>query len=184
MKRGQHRITRALAIEPHNRGFGYAVLELADDILIDWGGRQANADVIKRSIPKVAGLIHRFAPSIVIVEDTRHPRCRRSGNGRALIESIADLARTMDVAVGRVSRLSVRKHYAALGAGNKDAVAKFLVKRFPELRRVLPPPRKLWMARDERMTIFDSIAFATIFECKRSAKASKATHRNGSAGIR
>jgi GNAT superfamily N-acetyltransferase len=162
MKR--RKINRALAIAPTSRGFGYALIEGADDVLIDWGVHQVRqADMTEHSLPIVADLIHRFAPSIVIVEDTLHERCRRRGKGRALIEAVVGYAESMDIAVGRVSGRSVRDHYAELGARNKDVIARLIVTRFPELRSVLPPPRGMWRPKNERMTIFDSVAFATVF---------------------
>jgi GNAT superfamily N-acetyltransferase len=164
MKRNPGRINRVLAIAPTSRGFGYAVLELADDRLIDSGLRQVvPAEMEQRALPKVAELIEYFSPHAVIVEDTRHPRCRRRGRGRALIGGIIEVAETMHVAVGRVPAIRVREHYRNLGARNKSAIAALIAERFPELRPVLPPPRKIWMSPNERMTIFDSIAFATVF---------------------
>lgn len=171
MRWGQRRIDRALAIHPTCRGFGYAVLELAKDELIDWGVRQVvPSEMEQRSLPKIAALIEKFAPSIVIVEDTRHPRCRRRGRGRALVDGIIEVAETMKIAVGRVPRVSVREDYRELGAKNKDAMARLIVARFPELRPVLPPRRKMWMPQNERMTIFDSVAFATVFNEQRQAR--------------
>jgi hypothetical protein len=164
MRPAQHRIDRVFAIEPSSRGFGYALIEVADDVLIDWGVHQVRqADLTEYSLPIVASLIHKFAPSTVVVEDTLHERCRRRGKGRALIEAIVAFAESIDVAVARVSSASVRAHYAELSAKNKDAIARLIVSRFPELRSVLPPPRKIWKPKDERMTIFDSVAFATVY---------------------
>src|ERR1035437_8804816 len=130
-------INRALAIEPSSRGFGYALIEVRDDVLIDWGVHQVRqADMTEHSLPIVADLIRKFTPSVVVVEDTLHARCRRRGKGRELIEAIVGYAESMDVAVGRVSSRSVRDHYAELGARNKDSIAKLIVSRFPELRSV------------------------------------------------
>jgi hypothetical protein len=154
-----------LAIQPTCRGFGYAVLELAEDRLIDSGLRQVPAaEMEQRALPKVAQLIEYFAPSIVIVEDTRHPNCRRRGRAPSLIDGIMEVAETMNVAIGRVPGITVRKYYRELGGRNKSEIAKLVAERFPELRSVLPPPRnKIWLPPNERMTIFDSIAFATVF---------------------
>jgi GNAT superfamily N-acetyltransferase len=166
------KINRLLAIEPTSRGFGYALIEVPDDVLIDSGVHHVRqVDMTEHSLPIVAGLIRQFAPNIVVVEDTLHARCRRRGRGRELIEAIVAYAESLDVAVGRVSSRSVRAHYAELGAKNKDAIAKLIVSRFPELRSVLPPPRGLWRPKNARMTIFDSVAFATVFAAEREADA-------------
>jgi hypothetical protein len=165
------KINRVLAITPTSRGFGYALIEGVDDVLIDWGVHQVRqADMTEHSLPMVAGLLRKFAPSVVVVEDTLHERCRRRGKGRALIEAIVGYAESMDVAVGRVSNTSVREHYTDLGTRNKDEIARLIVTRFPELRSVLPPPRGMWRPKDERMTIFDSMAFAIVFAASEEAE--------------
>lgn len=163
MRRRHNRVV--LAIDPTSRGFGYAVLALANDRLIDSGIRQVlPAEMEQRALPKVAQLIEYFVPNIVVVEDNSHPSCRRRGRGRALIDGVMEVAETMNVAVGRVAAISVREHYRERDAKNKDAIARAIVERFPRLQPVLPPLRdKIWLPPSERMSIFDSIAFATVF---------------------
>lgn len=163
MRNDQHRFHRLLSVDPTSRGFGYVILE-TPDLLIDWGVCQVRTEKKERALRKVAALIHRFAPNIVVVETTRHERCRRGQRARDLIEAIASLAQAMDVAVGRVSMTTVRDHYAKFRATNKDAIARLNVRQFPELESLLPPKRKPWMAEDERMAVFDAISMALVVE--------------------
>jgi Holliday junction resolvasome RuvABC endonuclease subunit len=144
MNQYHNQLQRILAIDPTYRGFGYAVLEESDR-LVDWGVCQIRTEKKERTLRKIADLIRRFGPDIVIVEATRHQDCRRGQQARDLIDAIAALARTMDAAVRRVPMATVREHYAELGATNKDAVARLIVQQFPELERFLPPKRKPWM---------------------------------------
>ncbi|MBI1818669.1 MAG: hypothetical protein HYR72_27105 [Deltaproteobacteria bacterium] len=150
-----------LSLDPTSRGFGYAVLE-APDLLIDWGVCQVRIEKREGALRKVAALIHRFAPDTVVVEDTRDQHCRRGQRARDLILAIVALARTMDVAVVRVSRTTVRDHYTDLGATNKDAVARLVVEGFPELESFLPPRRRTWMPEHERMAVFDAISMVLV----------------------
>lgn len=161
MKREHHHFHRMLSLDPTSRGFGYAILEIPD-LLIDWGVCQVRTDKKERVLRKVAALIHRFAPDIVVVENIHQERCRRGPRVRDLIESIVSLARAMDVAVGRVAMRDVRDHFAEAHAKNKDAIAKQIAGQFPELDPILPPRRRLWMPEDERMAVFDAISMATV----------------------
>src|SRR5262245_41807339 len=143
MMPSMNQFRRVLAIDPTHRGFGFGVLEAREDLLIDWGVSQVSGDKKANTARKVAGLIHRYAPSAVIVEDTGHPKCLRRAQGRAVIKAIGALARTMEVPVVRIPMATVRKHYAEYSAKNKDTIARLIVARFPELRPFLPPPRKV-----------------------------------------
>jgi RNase H-fold protein (predicted Holliday junction resolvase) len=152
---------RILAIDPTYRGFGCVVVE-EPERLVDWGVCQVRTEKRDRTLRKVADLIHHWEPNIVVVEATRHQHCRRGEHARDLVEAIAALARTMNVAFRRVPMATVREHYADLGATNKGAVARLVVDRFPELESFLPPRRKAWMPEDERMAIFDAMAMALV----------------------
>lgn len=163
MSQGPHRFHRILSIDVTSRGFGYVVLE-TPEILIDWGVCQVRTEKRERSLVKVAALIHRFVPHVVVVEDTRHEKCRRGDHARGVIEVIANLAQTMDVPVDRVSTATVRGHYADLGETNKDDVARLIVDSFPELAPFLPKRRKVWMPEDERMAIFDAISMTLVLD--------------------
>lgn len=161
MTQATPRLQRILAIDPTYRGFGYVVIEEPDQ-LVDWGVYQVRIKKRERALNKIADLIRHCDPDMIVLEATRHEHCRRGQRARDLIERIAALARTMGVGVRRVSMATVREHYADLGATNKDAVARLVVDRFPELESILPPRRRPWMPEDERMAVFDAVALASI----------------------
>jgi hypothetical protein len=62
--------------------------------------------------------------------------------------------------VRKVARTTVKKTFLPSGIRNKNQMARFIVVRFPELARYVPPERKPWMSEDPRMAIFDGAAFA------------------------
>lgn len=150
---------RVLAIDPYLRGFGWALLE-GPDLLVDWGIYQARTKRPERALGRLAEILHRYAPHRVVVEEIQHPRCHRRARARALISEIYDMARAADIEVRAVPMDAVREHYRAIGAKSKDAVARLIVDRFPELQPILPPRRKNWMREDERMAVFDALAMA------------------------
>jgi len=148
---------RVLAIDPYLRGFGWALLE-GPDLLVDWGIYQTRTKRPERALGRIATLLHRYVPHVVVIEDTHHPQCHRRERARALISEIRDMAKSADVDVRAVAMEDVREHYRAIGAKSKDATARLVVDRFPELAPILPPRRKNWMREDERMAVFDAIA--------------------------
>jgi hypothetical protein len=58
-----------------------------------------------------------------------------------------------------VTRESVRRLFAPTGT-TKFEIALAITKTFPELASRLPRKRKPWMSEDERMNLFDAVAFA------------------------
>lgn len=148
---------RVLAIDPYLRGFGWVLLE-GTDLLVDWGIYQTKTKKPERMLGRVAEILHQYKPHMVVVEDIQHPRSRRRNRARALIFEISDMAKAAGVVVHAVPMEEVREHHRASGAKGKDAVARLVAERFPELKPILPPPRKNWMREDERMAVFDAIA--------------------------
>jgi len=65
---------------------------------------------------------------------------------------------------GMKVRLALLKSVRGLGTlpamGTKYGRASFFAERFPELRALLPPIRKIWMSEDHRMCIFDALGLA------------------------
>lgn len=148
-----------LAIDPYLHGFGWALLE-GPDLLVDWGIYQTRTRRPERILGRIAALLQRYEPHLLVVEDIHHPRCRRRERARLLISEIRDMARTADIPVHVVPLKDIRDHYRNLGARSKDAVAGLIALRFPELQRIRPPRRKNWMREDERMAVFDATAMA------------------------
>jgi hypothetical protein len=152
---------RILAIDPRRYGFGWAVLE-GEDLLVDWGMRDHATKITERVLAHVAVLIQRYAPHVIVVENTRNHRCLRRKRARALIREIALLAPHTEVRLVRVSAARIHQHFLALGAKNKDAVARIIADRFPELESLVPPRRKMWLPERDRMAVFDAVAMALV----------------------
>jgi len=152
---------RILAIDPYLRGFGWALLE-SPDLLVDWGIYQTRTKQPERMLGRIADLLNRYGPTVLVVEDTQHLRCRRRTRARTLIQEIIDMAKAADVSVRAVSMEDVRNRYAALGAKSKDSVARTVADQFPELVAILPPRRKNWMREDERLAVFDGVVMALV----------------------
>lgn len=162
--RKEHRV---LAIDPTVSGFGYVVFE-GSQTLIEWG--TADVQPVKNTqfkntqcLKRVATLLYRYAPTVVILEDYRGDGSRRCPRVQKLINAIVRLASRRNVRTRSFSREAVRRAFADAGALTKEQIAGVIAARHPELLPRLPPPRKLWMPEDVRMSIFDAAALALTF---------------------
>ena len=150
-----------LAIDPTSKGFGFAVLE-GPTTLIDWGVKHAtNKKDRNRTALQLAGeLIRRYQPDVLAVEDTGAIGARRCRRVRQLIDWLFAVSWDRRLPVKRVSRRRVQRLFSNGALATKRQVAAALAGRFPELEPHLPRVRKPWMSEDERMSIFDAVAFA------------------------
>ena len=151
--------SRIVAIEPSSRGFGFAVLDCPARLL-DWGTvrvtKRSNADGLRR----VAILITRYQPDLIVLQDDRIRGFRHGGRSRALIGRVRTLASRKHLRTRCLQWRTVREAIVPAGSATKQAVAAAIAARFPELASRLPPPRKAWMSADERITLFEAVAFA------------------------
>jgi Holliday junction resolvasome RuvABC endonuclease subunit len=163
---------RVLAVDPTHRGFGFAVLE-GPAALIDWGVKHANRDRTRHCAEKIVELINHFRPDVLVIERTNAKGCLRRHRARGLIRSLLLVARNRGTRTWQISRRSVRRCFSADGSATKRQIAVALTERFPELGPHLPPVRKPWMSEDERMSIFDALAFgwASYEPLRREARA-------------
>jgi hypothetical protein len=154
----QKAVTRVLAIDPYNRGVGFAVLE-GPDYIVDFGlkiTRQVDNAKAARVIDK---LIDRFRPDILAIEDWDSVGSRRCARVEMLLHRIAASERN-DLRVHLVTAHQLRGIGPLPQASTKYGRASLLAERFPELHPFLPPIRKPWMPEDDRMAIFDAVGFA------------------------
>ncbi len=147
-------IYRVVSIDPTRRGFAYAILEGKENLL-DWGLAQVlirtDANVLKR-VEEILDLPH---IELLVVEDGRGSRRRE--RARRLIRGIKSIAKRRKMPIVFVSRSRVRDVFAP--ASTKQEIAEAIAEIFPELRSRLPRKRKPWTTEDERMSIFDAVAF-------------------------
>jgi Holliday junction resolvasome RuvABC endonuclease subunit len=161
--------SRALAIDPTGRGFGFAVLE-GTERLIDWGVKGKHAKAVRL----VAELLDRYPPDIIVLEDVSAGKPRRSARARRLLKSIGVLAARRKIPVRRFRRSRVKAAFLQVNAFTKHQIATTIADHLPILSLQLPPVRKAWMPEDYRMSIFDAVALAFTYfdwESKRAKAA-------------
>lgn len=153
---------RVLAVDPSSKGFGFTVLE-GPDMLVEWGVRHASGDRNRKCVEKVVVLFNRYQPDVLVVEDTSAKGSLRRTRASELIQDLLAIASLRRLRVQRVARRKVQRYFAGGKPAMKRQVAVALTERFPELEICLPPVRKPWMREDDRMSIFDALAFAVTF---------------------
>jgi hypothetical protein len=162
MKETLYRQLRVLAIDPHPRGFGYAVFE-GPGTLVDWGTKDIRQDKERIALRKIEELVRLYLATVIVVEDCAHRKSRRNPRVRQLAERILAAAREFAVEARAVPLTAVYRTFAGTGAGTKYGIAKALVRAFPELLVRLPPKRKPWQTEDSRMSIFDAVALGLTY---------------------
>lgn len=157
---------RVLAVDPSTRGFGFAVLE-GPRYLIDWGVKEVSGNKNAESLNRVAQLVERYKPLMVVLENPMGKGSRRCFRVQELIALIRDFAFKKKIKNRWFSRSEIRRAFSNDGTFTKQEIACAITKRFPELVPRLPPVRKPWMSEDPRMSIFDSVSLAlTYFQSK------------------
>ena len=162
MREARDRQLRVLSIDPHPRGFGYAVFE-GPLRLVDWGTRDVRQDKERGALHKIEELLRQYRPTVIVVEDCGHRKSRRNPRVRRLAESILVAARAFGAEGRALSLAAVYRAFAGTGVGTKYGIATALVRAFPELLVRLPPKRKPWQTEDSRMSIFDAVALGLTY---------------------
>jgi hypothetical protein len=152
-----------LAIDPVYRGLGWAVIDGGTRV-VDWGvrnARQGNRNGL--SLRHVVGLIARYAPDVVVVENCKAVGSRRCPRLERLIERIARLASSREIEVCKVSRSMVEEAFFHAEASTKHEIATVIAKQFPALAVWVPPRRRTWMPEDYRDAMFDAMALGLTY---------------------
>ncbi len=157
-----HEEKRILSVDPTTRGFGFAVME-GPEKLIDWGVKGAKKRKNESCLDLLCGLMDRYSPDVVVVEDFSAKGSRRCHRVQSLICQIAKLAESRRIRVQFISRKKVRKTFSESGKANKYNISRAIAQKLPELAPRLPPYRKCWMSEDYRMSIFDAVSFVMAF---------------------
>ena len=160
---------RILAIDPANKGFGFAVME-GPETLIDWGIKGVKGKKSVSFLESISGLIDQYEPDLVVFEDWSGAGSRRCKRIQEVLNGIHELCNKKKVKARSFSRSQVRRAFSGSDASTKHQIAQAIAQRLPELAPRLPPFRKCWMSEDYRMNIFDAVSLGiTLSENKRTA---------------
>lgn len=152
-----------LSVSPMSKGFGFVLFESALAPL-DWGVREVRGALKNRRILKfVEGMIDRYAPIVLVLEDWTDGACRKSARIMRLYASLTELARKKCVQIVRVSKGSVRRCFRSVVPCVKYEIALAIGKAIPAFSYQIPPVRKIWMSEDPRQSLYDAAALGLAF---------------------
>ncbi|HSE37313.1 MAG TPA: hypothetical protein VLG74_08430 [Blastocatellia bacterium] len=152
-----------LSIYLNTRGFAFIVFE-GHLSPFDWGIRETRGPG-KRQVcrPRITQLFDRYAPDLLVIQDTSPHGTRRVRWISILNASVAELAEDRGIPVFAYSRDQVRSAFECYGCPNKQSLAELIAKHIPAFEQYVPPPRKPWMSEDRRMGLFDAAALALMY---------------------
>jgi Holliday junction resolvasome RuvABC endonuclease subunit len=152
-----------LGVHPTSRGFGFVVMTSPLSPL-DWGfrgtlGKQKNAVCLD----KIAALLEAHQPDVLAIEDSTAPGARRAARIKRLYRSISTLATDQAVDVQCYQRKAIKECFGDVGATTRYEIAVAIAKRVAAFERLLPPPRKIWMAESPNVSVFSAAALAITY---------------------
>ena len=160
---------RVLAVAPFVSGIAY-VLFNGPWLPIDWGIKWIRSDKNKKGSEKVAGLIRRYQPDILVFEDHSGPGSRRAKRIETLLDDMREITKREKIEPRGYSRGQIRDVFSAHGAITKYDIAKAIAEQYPDFAPKLPGPRKIWLPEHPNMSIFDAASLAlTYFSCSTPA---------------
>lgn len=142
-----------LALELSSTLFGYAVLE-GPERLVEWGSRGITSDV-SGFLPKLEREVLHYRPDVVVIEDAS--LSRKGARVQGHLAWVEQWATDHELEWASIPSADLKSYSEHLG-GTKQARAAMLARLFPELKRLVPPPRKVWEAESKRLTVFVALA--------------------------
>ena len=158
-----------LGIAPVSRGFGFVVLDTSRHA-IDWGIKDVRKDKNATSVAKAIDIVGVHRPTIMALEDWDDQKNRRQRRTKILLRDFGQAAATRGIVVVRFGKDQIRETFAEHKVETNRDIALAVAHLLPELRPLLPPPRKPWQSESYVIAIFHAAALAiSCFACPREA---------------
>jgi hypothetical protein len=139
-----------VSVDPHGNELTYVFFE--NGRLVDWQTTESSGESDLLAV--LDRILDGCAADILVLEDPEADGCRRQPSVRDVLKRLAKHARGRGFRVRLVSAHDARLAWRAKGARNKQAAAAAIATYLPELRHLVPPPRRNFMNADERVRIF------------------------------
>lgn len=152
-----------LAVYATKKGYAFVLFD-GDTSPYDWAISDfASTARNEKVIASVTRIVERNQPIVLVLEDTRDKKDRRTARIRRLYQSILHIARTSAIEVQRFSRAEVHKTFESVGAKTKREIALAIVRQIPAFAPRLPHVRMPWMSQDSRQGLFDATALGITY---------------------
>ncbi len=149
-----------IALQPEARRIGYAIFE--EGRLIDWGSKYLESEPLREriniiAVPFFKTIMAHYKPEVVVLPaPTKTFGTARNRFLRAIRYELVCQRAT----VSTYSRRDIQQRFKFIIRSerpNKHSIMQVLVKRFPELLRFLPKPRRRWESEDYWTPMYDAV---------------------------
>jgi hypothetical protein len=145
---------RQIALEIRSRRIGFAVFGGAT--LLDWGARECiDSQMLSR---KLRALIMLYSPTVAIARRPGRFRGRMPQRTVAFMRTVREQLTRHSVKFICIEREDIRGFFAKQNCRTKQQICARLASGFPDLRWILPKPRKAWTAEPHATIVFDAVA--------------------------
>jgi hypothetical protein len=143
-----------LGLHPTARGVSWAAF--ADPFTVHHHGvyRASRSNKCASSLKKVAWLLGRLKPEILVLEAFDAESSVRSKRIRKLCLEIVNLAAEQGVEVAVYRRCDVQDAFRIVEARTREEIAEAVARHVGSLRPYLPNKRKQWAGEDRRLSLF------------------------------
>lgn len=159
-----------LGLHPSARGFGWALFE-GRPLLIDCGAVEIHGEnKSAQALKQIEGLLTKWRPSVIALEDPEHPTSFRRARVRRLYRAIAERARRRGIEVCKMARREVAHTLLNDRSAKRLGVAVAVAERVEVLRPKLPRKQKIWVGEDHNMGLFCAAACALSYYLSNSTR--------------
>ena len=147
-----------LAIASVSRGFGFVVLDRGGRAT-DWGVKDMRRGDDASLLARAMEVIDAHCPDLLVIEDWSdfHPQAKRRSD---LLQQLYRYAHRRKIPVLRFRRSQVRQCLGKFGVTNNRDLVRAVADFIPDLRPLMPRPRKPWQSEPYAMGIFRAASLA------------------------
>jgi len=146
-----------LAFYPSFRGFGYAVMEKALEV-IDTQVVAIRPVSNSMALKRMKEIIEYYKPEIVVLEDYRGMGSRKSKRVQKLIDSITKYAEKKKLNLTTYSRANIRFVFSNFNAHTKHEIATVIAENIPLMKNRLMEKRKTSETEKYIASAFDAVS--------------------------
>lgn len=157
---GHERNSRVLAFDVRPQWLGFAAFE-APAKLLDFGVTRLRS---REAGPRrLSFLVNTLRPAIIVLRRVAPGSVRDHPRTKSLVRAIECLSLRYSIRVEFVNESQLRDHLRRRDARTKQETASLLARDFPDLRWIVPPPRRLWQHEHRNMPVFDAAALGVSY---------------------
>jgi len=151
--------TKTVAFYPYTRGFGYAVMNSALD-LVEYNLYDMKRFDTSRILSLMREIISTHKPVTVVLENTNSSYCRKGANAKQVIRSIALWTKKKNIPVIFYSRDDIREVFCRWHAKSKYEIAEVLKRNIESLQTVIFEKPKYPGREPNKEAIFSAVSLA------------------------